>query len=99
MKYSSDYTMEDNGNGFVIEADRLNKTLVKEIELNTNDIVEVTHQADAGSWYIQIGKDGKEPVFYGNTSDEFGTFSVEIPESGTYEIICKGRNEKGNIEF
>ncbi len=99
FKFSSDYNMKDNENGFAIEADRLNKTLVKKYELNKGDIVEVTHQADAGSWYIRIGKDNVEPVFYGNTYNEFEYFSVEIQEDGTYEIVCKGRNAKGNIKF
>ena len=63
------------------------------------DTVKVTHQGDSGSWYVRIGKDGEEPIFYGNTYDEFENFTVEIQEDGTYEIICKGWKAKGNIEF
>lgn len=48
---------------------------------------------------MRIGKDGEEPIFYGNTYDEFENFTVIIQDDGTYEIICKGRNAKGNIEF
>lgn len=99
FKFSSDYNISDRENGFVIETDQLNKTVVKEFDLKTGDIVEVTHHADAGSWYVRIGKNDEEPIFYGNTYDEFEPFSVEIQEDGTYEIACKGRNAKGDIEF
>ena len=99
FKFSSDYNISDGEDGFTIEADRLNKTVTNEFELKKGDTVKVTHQADNGSWYVRIGKDGEEPIFYGNTYDEFENFTVEIQEDGTYEIICKGRNAKGNIEF
>ena len=93
------YNISDRKNGFAIEADRLNKTVTKEFELKKGDTVKVTHQGDSGSWYVRIGKDGEEPIFYGNTYDEFENFTVEIQEDGTYEIICKGWKAKGNIEF
>lgn len=99
FKLSSDYKISDTENGFVIETDRLNKTVVKEFDLKKGDVVEVTHQGDAGSWYVRIGKSDEEPIFYGNTYDEFERFSVEIQEDGNYQIVCKGRNAKGNIEF
>ena len=99
FKFSSDYNISDRKNGFAIEADRLNKTVTKEFELKKGDTVKVTHQGDSGSWYVRIGKDGEEPIFYGNTCDEFENFAVEIQEDGTYEIICKGWKAKGNIEF
>ena len=99
FKFSSDYNISDRENGFVIETERLNKTVVKEFDLKKGDVVEVTHQGDTGSWYVRIGKNDEEPIFYGNTYDEFEHFSVEIQEDGTYEIVCKGRNAKGYIEF
>ena len=95
----ADYDTSDRENGFVIEAGRLNKTDTKEFELKKGDTVKVTHQGDSGSWYVRIGKDGEEPIFYGNTYEEFENFTVEIQEEGTYEIVCRGRNAKGNIEF
>ena len=67
--------------------------------MKKGDTVKVTHQADNGSWYVRIGKDGEEPIFYGNTYDEFENFTVIIQDDGTYEIICKGRNAKGYIDF
>lgn len=99
FKFSSDYNTIDRENGFAVEADRLNKNVTKEYELEKGDTVTVTHQGDRGSWYVSIGIDGEEPIFDGNTYDEFDKFSVEIQEDGTYEIVCKGRNAKGNIEF
>lgn len=99
FRFSSDYNISDREKSFAIEADRLNKTVTKEFELKKGDTVKVTHQGNSGSWYVRIGKNGEEPIFYGNTYDEFVNFTVEIQEDGTYEIVCKGRNAKGNIEF
>lgn len=99
LKDLKDDMIWDRKNGFAIEADRLNKAVTKEFELKKGDTVKVTHQGDSGSQYVRIGKDGEEPIFYGNTYDEFENFTVEIQEDGTYEIICKGWKAKGNIEF
>ena len=43
----------------------------------------------------------RDAIWYYTESqyDEFENFSVEIQKDGTYEIVCKGRNAKGNIEF
>lgn len=99
FRFSSSYTVTDKGNGFVIETGRLNKSVVKECILDDGDIVKVTHQADGGYWYVSIGQSDVEPVFYGNTYEEFQTFTVTIHQAGVYEIVCKGRNASGNISF
>ena len=98
-RFSSDYEIIDNEKGFVLQTERLNKTVVKELNLKKGDVVEVIHEAENGSWDISIEKVDEEPVFFGNTYDEFERFSVEIQEAGTYQITCKGKNAKGNIKF
>lgn len=64
--------------------DRLNKIVTKEFELKKGDTVKVSHQGNSGSWYVRIGKDEENPIFYGNTYDEFENFSVEIQERLTH---------------
>ena len=86
FKFSSDYNISDRENGFAIEADRLNKTVTKEFELKKGDTLKVSHQGDSGSWYVRIGKDGEEPIFYGNTYDEFENFSVSASKADGYGI-------------
>ena len=97
--FSSDYEVHNHENGFVVEANRLNKSIVEEYELNKGDIIEVFHKAEGGYLYISIKKEDEEPVFYGNTFAEFDNFSVNIQEEGCYQITCSGKRAKGTIEF
>lgn len=97
--FSSDYSIRDYDNGFAVEADRLNKSIVKEYDFKSGDVIEVSHEAEGGELYIRIQKENEEPVFYGNTFGEFDDFSVEIQEDGCYQITCSGKNAKGTIEF
>ncbi len=97
--FRSEYQILDNANGFSIEADRLNTGIVREYELEKGDVIEVTHQSDGGKIFISIAKTDEEPIFYGNTYDEFEDFSVEIQEDGCYRIECSGKKAKGKVEF
>lgn len=99
FSFSSDYKLQENERGFMIEADRLNKSIVKEYELKKGDSVWVTHESDGGELYISIGKEDEEPIFYGNTYASFDEFSVEIQEDGCYLIKCSGKRARGKIEF
>ncbi len=99
FSFQSEYRILDNANGFTIEADRLNTEVVREYELERGDVVEVTHQSDGSEIFISIAKRGEEPIFYGNTHDEFEDFSVEIQEDGCYKIECSAKKAKGKVEF
>ena len=94
---SSDYDIKNSENGFVLKAERLNKTIVKEYDLNSGDIVAVTHDSEGGIWDVRIEKYDEKPVFFGNTYNEFEDFAVEIHEAGVYKIECRGRNARGDI--
>lgn len=99
FSFSSNYTIHDNENGFIVEAQRLNKSIVKEYDLKKGDIIQVSHKGEAGQLYISIKQENEEPVFYGNTFDDFDDFSVEIQEDGCYQIKCSGKKAKGTITF
>ena len=91
FKFSSDYNISNRENGFPIEVDRLNKIVTKEFELKKGDTVKASHQGNSGSWYVRIGKDEENPIFYGNTYDEFENFSVEIQKDSriaNYIKVC-----------
>ena len=99
FSFSSNYSIHDNENGFIVEAQRLNKSIVKEYDLEKGDIIQVSHKGEAGQLYISIKQENEEPVFYGNTFDDFDDFSVEIQEDGCYQIKCSGKKAKGTITF
>lgn len=99
FSFSSDYTLHEYENGFIVEADRLNKSIVKEYNLKKGDSVAVSHEAEGGELYISIKKENEEPVFYGNTFGEWDDFSVNIQEDGCYQITCSGKKAKGTVRF
>lgn len=92
------YEVSETECGFVIEAALLNGTIEKEYDLNPGDTIHVTHEGTGGELYISIGQEGTHPSFYGNTYDEFETFSVEIEQGGVYRIKCSGKRARGTIE-
>lgn len=94
----SNYEMINRDHGFTIEAQSLNKSIVKEYKLNKGDKVYIMHEGDDGELYISIGQENEKPIFYGNTVDEFGKFSVEIKADGVYQIKCSGKRASGTIE-
>ena len=93
------FSVVENENGFTIEAERLNKAVEMEYELKEGDIIEVSHEYEAGQIYISVGMENREPVFYGNSYSELEDFSLLIQEDGRYIIKCSGRNAKGTIQF
>lgn len=99
FSFTSNYSISDFENGFTIEAERLNKRIVKEYDLRKGDVIEVSHEVEGGELYISIQKENEEPVFYGNTFGEINDFSVEIQEDGCYQITCFGKKAKGTIKF
>lgn len=93
------YSVLENGDGFAIEAEQLNTCVEAEYELKKGDIISVSHDYDGGGIFISIGEENKEPIFYGNSYDGMGDFTVEIEEDGRYKIECSGRRAKGVIIF
>lgn len=93
------YSVLERTDGFTVEAEQLNKSVVREYNLKQGDIVETRHDYDSGSLFISIGEEDKEPVFYGNSYNGMGNFTVEIKKDGCYRIKCSGRNAKGVIKF
>lgn len=93
------YSISERADGFTIEAEQLNKHIAREYNLKKGDLIAVSHDSDGGEIFIRIGEENKEPVFWGNSYDEFDDFTVGIQEDGCYKIECSGRKAKGVIRF
>ncbi|MDD6193272.1 MAG: DUF2812 domain-containing protein [Lachnospiraceae bacterium] len=97
--HQSEYKFEDRDKGFTIESERLNETLTEEFDLKKGDVVEVVPGYDGGEWYLEICKEGEEPIFTGHTASEYKEpFSVMIQEDGRYRIICRGKRAQGSLD-
>lgn len=94
------YSVTERADGFMIEAEQLNESVVMEYDFKKGDRIAFrSDDYDGAELYIRIGEENKDPVFYGNSYDKMGDFTIEIEEDGRYQIECRGRRVKGIIEF
>ncbi len=93
------YSISERADGFTLTAEQLNKPVIMEYRLKKGDCISVSHQHDGGELSIRIEEEHEYPVFYGNSYNGFGDFTVEIQEDGDYRIECSGRGAKGAIRF
>lgn len=97
-QYRSSYEVKENGKGYVVEAARLNTSVVKEYDLKKGDTI-VFHISEysRGRVELRVTESGKEPVcsvdFY-----NLGYHSYEIQHDGHYLIEVSGAKMVGNVE-
>lgn len=95
--YVSDYNVSEKENGFAVEAEQLNTSVVKEFDLKKGDTIDIHLEYVDGRVHLSIAEVGKEPVFWGDFY-ETEVFTYEIQEDGCYQIEVSGRNAHGNME-
>lgn len=68
------------------------------VQLESGDILEVVISNESGNVDVSVGIDGAEPVYTGNGLTDF-RFSLNILESGIYQITVTGHNACGSVSF
>ena len=96
--YRSSYEVSETASGYVVEAEKLNTSVVKEYDLKKGDTV-VFHIAEfeRGHLYISITESGKDPIFFVNFYN-FGYQTFEIGNDGHYQIEISGVKMTGIVE-
>lgn len=91
------YSINETETGFVVKAQQLNDSVVREYDLNEGDVVTFNIiQADEDV-HLSVTEIGEKSVFYGNfTSTD--PIEYEIKSDGRYEIEVSGGRIKGEIE-
>ncbi|MBE5901507.1 MAG: DUF2812 domain-containing protein [Lachnospiraceae bacterium] len=97
-QYRSSYEVTENNNGYVVEAEKLNSSVVKEYDLKKGEtIVFDFAEFQRGHLYLSVTESGKEPIFFGDFYN-CGSETVEIQNDGHYEIEMSGEKMTGNVE-
>ena len=98
LSYRSSYEVIENDNGYVVEAEKLNTSVVKEYDLKKGDAI-MFHIAEfeKGHLYMSITESGKEPIFFGDFYDT-GYHTVGIQNDGHYQIKISGEKIEGIVE-
>ena len=96
--YRSSYEVKEMNNGQIVEAERLNTSVVKEYDLKKGDAI-MFHIAEfeKGHLYMSITESGKEPIFFGDFYDT-GYHTVGIQNDGHYQIKISGEKIEGIVE-
>ena len=96
--YRSSYEVSETAAGYVVEAEKLNTSVVKEYDLKKGDTV-VFHitEFERGHLYISITESGKDPIYFVD-SYNFGYNSFGIQNDGHYRIELSGEKMTGTVE-
>ncbi len=97
-QYQSSYEVAENINGYVVDADKLNTSVVKEYDLKKGDNI-VFHIAEfeSGHLYLSVSENGEDPVFFGDFYN-CGYETVEIKNDGHYLVEVSGNKMTGTVE-
>ena len=96
--YRSSYEVSNTAAGYVVHAEKLNTSVVKEYDLKKGDIV-VFHitEFERGHVYLSITASGKDPIFLVD-SYNFGYQKFGIESDGHYRIEISGEKMTGIVE-
>ena len=98
--YHSVYKVTDRENGYVLEAEKLNTSVVKEYDLKKGDTIGLLINCKTGHLHLDVTQKGKESVFSGDFYDTYenGPHTIEVQEDGHYLIEIDGRHLLGDVE-
>lgn len=66
--------------------------------LCAGDALRISVAQEDGTVDITVGMDGKEPIYEGKGLSDFA-FTLNIAESGTYQITVVGHRARGSVSF
>ena len=97
-QHTSDYELTEDGTGYVIAAERLNSSVVKEYDLEKGDTVTFyISELERGRLHLRLAENGEKPVFF-TDFNQTGELTFEIGKDGRYDIEVVGDAMKGTVE-
>lgn len=84
--------------GFQMDYSILDKREEAVLELAKGDVIQVEISHETGTVDIVFGQDGAEPIYEGNGLSNSG-FTLNITESGIYQISVTGNHARGSVAF
>lgn len=98
MRTDSIFSRRTEDKFYSLDLEILNTTLTETYSLEKGDSILVSMAQVDGDLSIRIGMRGKEPVYEGD-SKGLGDFTVNIQETGDYEISVTGKQAEGSLSF
>lgn len=98
MRTESIFSRRTEENFYSLGLEILNTTLTETYSLEKGDSILVSMVQIDGDLSIRIGMKGQKPVYEGN-GQGLGDFTVNIQETGDYEISVTGKRAQGSLSF
>ena len=98
MRTESVFSRRTEANFYSLDLEMLNTTLTETYSLEKGDSILVSMAQVEGDLSICIGMKGQNPVYEGDGKG-LGDFTVNIQETGDYEISVTGKWAQGNLSF
>ena len=98
MRSSSVYTSIRNEDSYLLEFHPLNMEHAETYQLAEGSSIRVDIVRTAGRLAVSIGQEGQKAIYSGNNA-ESASFTVLVPETGTYVLTVSGRQAEGSVKF
>lgn len=87
-----------NADSYLLDVEFMNGSDTHTLELKKNDVLHIRFETEQGSLYMEIKAPDESPVYRGN-GKEITAFTLNIGESGVYEISVEARQAKGIVDI
>lgn len=95
---SFDGNVISNDQGFQMDYTILDRQQTGSLPLEKGDSLRVSIAQKAGTVDVTVSQKGQEPIYEGKKLTDFD-FTLNISESGTYQIWVTGHGARGSVAF
>lgn len=85
--------------GLTLDYTAFNGTECQVLELEAGDTILMEIVSDRGSVDVRVADDGGRTPLFDQDGLDTGTYAVEVPESGNYEVRVTGNQAAGSARF
>lgn len=91
-------TRTSDTDSYVLDFTYLDQKDTHTMSLHSGDILHVEADIKEGKVIVEVGVDGKEPI-YRSDDIENGEFDLSVSEDSAYSIFLDGRKARGTLSF
>lgn len=85
-----------NPDCYILQFEKMNQKDSHQFILSEGNAISADYSIDKGNVTITIGKDGEKPIYSGSDIKK-DSFSVTVPEDGTYIVTIDAKHAAGYI--
>ena len=87
-----------NPDSYTLDIERMNGADRHTMELNAGDTLQIQFETQKGSLHMEIIAPDGTPLYTGN-GQAATEFTVNVPQSGTYDLVVEAQHAKGILHI